>query len=62
MVRARVQAALLAEPMQIKYVTRLRSGRAASAVPQRILKGCVASISDDQARITGALDFLFQGF
>lgn len=32
------------------------------AVPQRILKGCVASLSADQARITGALDFLFQGY
>ena len=32
------------------------------AVPQRILKGCVASLSEDQARITGALDFLFHGF
>lgn len=32
------------------------------AVPQRILKDCVASFSDDQARITAALDFLFQGY
>jgi toxin CcdB len=32
------------------------------AVPQRVLKDCVASLSDDQARITSALDFLFQGY
>jgi toxin CcdB len=32
------------------------------AVPQRILKACVASLSDDHARITDALDFLFQGY
>jgi toxin CcdB len=32
------------------------------AVPQRILKDCVASFSDDQARIAAALDFLFQGY
>ena len=32
------------------------------AVPQRILKECVASLSDEQARITAALDFLFQGY
>jgi toxin CcdB len=32
------------------------------AVPQRILKACVASLEPEQARITGALDFLFQGY
>jgi toxin CcdB len=32
------------------------------AVPRHIMKGCVASLSDDQASITGALDFLFQGY
>ena len=32
------------------------------AVPQRILKDCVASLEHDQALITGALDFLFQGY
>ncbi|MDO9143469.1 MULTISPECIES: CcdB family protein [Comamonadaceae] len=32
------------------------------AVPQRILKDCVVSLGDDQARITAALDFLFQGY
>ncbi|MGI9132972.1 MAG: CcdB family protein [Rhodoferax sp.] len=32
------------------------------AVPQRILKGCVTSLADDQTRITAALDFLFQGY
>lgn len=32
------------------------------AVPLRILKSSVASVSADQARITGALDFLFQGY
>ncbi|MCF8169245.1 MAG: CcdB family protein [Rhodoferax sp.] len=32
------------------------------AVPQRILKVRVASLSDDQTRITSALDFLFQGY
>jgi toxin CcdB len=32
------------------------------AVPRRILKGCVASLERDQAQITGALDFLFQGY
>lgn len=33
-----------------------------SAVPQRILKECVASLNEEQARITAALDFLFQGY
>ena len=32
------------------------------AVPQRVLKDCVASLDDDQARVTAALDFLFQGY
>ena len=32
------------------------------AVPQRVLKDRIASFSDDQARITAALDFLFQGY
>jgi toxin CcdB len=32
------------------------------AVPQRVLKDCVASLNEDQARITAALDFLFQGY
>ena len=32
------------------------------AVPNRILKGSVASLSDQQDPITGALDFLFQGY
>ena len=32
------------------------------AVPQRILKDGVASPGDDQARVTAALDFLFQGY
>jgi len=32
------------------------------AVPQRILKGCVASLKHDQARISGGLDFLFHGY
>ncbi|MDD2809782.1 CcdB family protein [Rhodoferax sp.] len=32
------------------------------AVPQRILQASVASLSDEQACITGALDFLFQGY
>jgi len=32
------------------------------AVPQRVLKNCVACVSDDQACITAALDFLFQGY
>lgn len=32
------------------------------AVPQRILKTCVACLSDDQVRINDALDFLFQGY
>ena len=31
------------------------------AVPQRILKSPVTSLSAEQARITAALDFLFQG-
>lgn len=33
-----------------------------AAVPKRILKDAVASLSAEQARITGALDFLFQGY
>ena len=32
------------------------------AVPQRILKSPVTSLSAEQARITTALDFLFQGY
>jgi len=32
------------------------------AVPQRVLKDRVASFSDDQASITAALHFLFQGY
>jgi toxin CcdB len=32
------------------------------AVPLRILKSPVASLANEQARITDALDFLFQGF
>lgn len=33
-----------------------------AAVPLRILKDPVCSLADDQAGITGALDFLFQGY
>lgn len=32
------------------------------AVPQRILQTSLASLADDQDEITGALDFLFQGY
>ena len=32
------------------------------AVPKRILKTPVTSLLDDQAEITAALDFLFQGY
>ena len=32
------------------------------AVPERILKKPIASLDEDQARITAALDFLFQGY
>lgn len=32
------------------------------AVPLRILKSPVTSLVDEQARITAALDFLFQGY
>ena len=32
------------------------------AVPQRILKSPVTSLNGQQAQITAALDFLFQGF
>ena len=32
------------------------------AVPSRILKNSVASLSEQQEHITGALDFLFQGY
>jgi toxin CcdB len=32
------------------------------AVPQRILKNPVASLANAQDQITGALDFLFQGY
>jgi toxin CcdB len=32
------------------------------AVPTRILKHVVISLSDQQDQITGALDFLFQGY
>jgi len=33
-----------------------------AAVPRRLLKDRVASLANDQAVITGALDFLFQGY
>lgn len=33
-----------------------------AAVPLRALKTPVASLAEDQAAITGALDFLFQGY
>ena len=32
------------------------------AVPERILKNPIVSLDEDQARITAALDFLFQGY
>lgn len=32
------------------------------AVPQRILKTSLAHLADQQTQITGALDFLFQGY
>ena len=32
------------------------------AVPSRVLKTPVASLAEEQARITAALDFLFQGY
>ncbi len=32
------------------------------AVPQRVLKAPLASLADEQARITAALDFLFHGY
>lgn len=32
------------------------------AVPKRVLKSPVISLASDHARITAALDFLFQGF
>lgn len=32
------------------------------AVPKRILKTPVTSLADEQAQITAALDFLFQGY
>lgn len=32
------------------------------AVPKRILRGCVASLRDEQACITDAMDFSFHGF
>jgi len=32
------------------------------AVPRRALKSPVTSLADEQAQITAALDFLFQGF
>jgi toxin CcdB len=33
-----------------------------AAVPRRLLKDHVASLANDQSAITGALDFLFQGY
>lgn len=33
-----------------------------AAVPQRLLKQTVCSLTGEQTAITGALDFLFQGF
>lgn len=33
-----------------------------AAVPQRILKAPIASIADSADQVTGALDFLFQGY
>ncbi|GAB3496292.1 CcdB family protein [Curvibacter fontanus] len=33
-----------------------------AAVPQRVLKTVAASLANEQAQITAALDFLFQGY
>jgi toxin CcdB len=33
-----------------------------AAVPQRLLKSPVASLATHQGQVTGALDFLFQGY
>jgi toxin CcdB len=33
-----------------------------AAVPNRVLRNATASLADQQAQITGALDFLFQGY
>ncbi len=33
-----------------------------AAVPVKVLKAPVASLSGEQAEVTGALDFLFQGY
>jgi toxin CcdB len=33
-----------------------------AAVPRRLLKERVTSLASEQSRITGALDFLFQGY
>ena len=32
------------------------------AVPKRVLKQAVASLAEEQSRITAAVDFLFQGY
>lgn len=33
-----------------------------AAVPNRVLRNATASLADQQAQITGALDFLFHGY
>jgi toxin CcdB len=48
--------------LQVKGKDYLLETPKMGAVPQRILKTALASLANEQDQITGALDFLFQGY
>ena len=53
---------LLTPVLQINGKNYLLETPKMGAVPNRMLKGSVTSLSDHQNQITGALNFLFQGY
>ena len=55
-------SALLSPVFRIKGRDYVLETPKMGAVPKRILKKTVLSLANEQARITGALDFLFQGY
>lgn len=52
----------LAPVFEIEGLTCFMETSKLAAVPVKILKSPVASLSNHHARVTAALDFLFQGF
>lgn len=52
----------LAPVIEIEGVPCVLETHYLAAVPVRLLKAKVASLAADQAKITAALDFLYQGF